>query len=165
MPDSADKANSSFNPDAKLKRPGVSESDAIAEILQSSKTIAVVGLSNRRMRASYGVAQYLQSVGYRIIPVNPNEREVLGEKSYARLQDVPGPVDIVDIFRRSEFVSEIVDAAIQVGARCVWMQEGVIHAEAAERARRAGLFVMMNSCILKEHIRRARELQQRTKSS
>jgi uncharacterized protein len=165
MPDSADKANSGFNPDPKLKRPSVSESDAITEILRSSKTIAVVGLSNRRMRASYSVAQYLQSVGYRIIPVNPNETEVLGEKSYAHLKDVPDPVDIVDIFRRSEFVPEIVDAAIQIGARCVWMQEGVNHAEAAERARRAGLFVMMNSCILKEHIRRARELQQRTKSS
>jgi len=95
--------------------------------------------------------------------VNPNETEVLGEKSYARLQDVPGPVDIVDIFRRSVFVPEIVDSAIQIGARCVWMQESVIHAEAAERARRAGIFVMMNSCILKEHIRRARELPQRTK--
>ena len=165
MPDSADKANSGFNPDPNLKRPTVSESDAITEILQSSKTIAVVGLSNRRMRASYGVAQYLQSVGYRIIPVNPNETEVLGEKSYAHLKDIPGLIDIVDIFRRSEFVPEVVDAAIQIGARCVWMQEGVIHAEAAERARRAGLFVMVNSCILKEHVRRARELQQRTKSS
>jgi hypothetical protein len=122
-----------------------------------------VGLSNRRTRASFGVAQYLQSAGYRVIPVNPNETEVLGEKSYARLLDVPGPVDIVDIFRRPVFVPEIVESAIQIGARCVWMQEGVIHAEAAERARRAGIFVMMNSCILKEHIRRARELSQRTK--
>ena len=165
MPDSADKANSGFDTGLNLKHPSVSESDAITEILQSSKTIAVVGLSNRRMRASFGVAQYLQSVGYRIIPVNPNETEVLGEKSYSHLRNVPEPVDIVDIFRRSEFVPEVVDAAIQIGARCVWMQEGVIHVEAAERARRAGLFVMVNSCILKEHVRRACELQQRTKSS
>ncbi len=163
MADPADKASSALNPDSKLERSSISESDAITQILASSKTIAVVGLSNRRTRASFGVAQYLQSAGYRVIPVNPNETEVLGEKSYARLQDVPGPVDIVDIFRRTVFVPEIVDSAIQIGARCVWMQEGVIHAEAAERARRAGIFVMMNSCILKEHIRRARELPQRTK--
>jgi predicted CoA-binding protein len=160
MADSADKASSALNPDSKLERSSISQSDAITHILASSKTIAVVGLSNRRTRASFGVAQYLQSAGYRVIPVNPNETEVLGEKSYARLQDVPGPVDI---FRRSVFVPEIVDSAIQIGARCVWMQESVIHAEAAERARRAGIFVMMNSCILKEHIRRARELPQRTK--
>jgi uncharacterized protein len=164
MANSAEKANSAFNPDANLERSNVSESDAIAQILKSSKTIAVVGLSNRHMRPSYGVAQYLKSVGYQIIPVNPNETEVLGEKSYTRLQDVPVPVDIVDIFRRSEFVPEIADAAIQIGARCVWMQEGVVHAEAAERARRAGLFVVMGKCIFKEHSRRVRELQQQTKS-
>jgi uncharacterized protein len=163
MADSADKANSAFNPDPNLERSSA-ESDAVTQILKSSKTIAVVGLSNRHMRPSYGVAQYLKSVGYQIIPVNPNETEVLGEKSYARLQDVPVPVDLVDIFRRSEFVPEIADAAIQIGARCIWMQEGVVHAEAAERARRAGLFVVMGKCIFKEHSRRARELQQRTKS-
>ncbi len=164
MADSADKVSSALNPNPNLERSSISESDAITKILASSKSIAVVGLSNRRMRASFGVAQYLQTAGYHVIPVNPNETEVLGEKSYARLLDVPGPVDIVDIFRRSVFVPEIVDSAIRIGARCVWMQEGVVHAEAAERARRAGLFVMMNSCILKEHIRRARELQQPTKS-
>lgn len=98
----------------------------------------------------------MQSVGYRIFPVNPSETEVLGEKCYARLEDIPETVDIVDIFRRSEFVPEIVESAIRVGARAVWMQEGVAHAEAAERARRAGLFVVMNSCILKEHIKRFR---------
>lgn len=128
-------------------------SNSTAEILKSSKTIAVVGLSSRRLRPSYGVAQYLQSVGYRIIPVNPNEREVLGEKSYARLEDVPERVDVVNIFRRSVFVPEIVESAIRIGARAVWMQERVVHAEAAERARRAGLFVIMNSCIAKEHAR------------
>lgn len=130
-------------------------SDPIAEILKTSRTIAVVGLSSRRLRPSYGVAQYLQSVGYRIIPVNPNETEVLGEKSYARLEAVPELVDIVDIFRRSEFVPEIVDSAIHIGARAIWMQEGVVHPEAADRARRAGLFVIMNTCLAKEHARLA----------
>jgi uncharacterized protein len=145
------------NPNAGASGP--SESGAIdpaSEILKTSRTIAVVGLSNRPHRPSYGVAQYLQSAGYRIIPVNPAETEVLGEKSYARLEDIPERVDIVDIFRRSEFVPAIVESAIHIGARGVWMQEGVIHAEAAERARRAGLFVIMNTCILKEHIKRFR---------
>jgi predicted CoA-binding protein len=131
-------------------------SDSIAHILKTSHTIAVVGLSSRRFRPSFGVAEYMQSAGYRIIPVNPAETEVLGEKSYARLEDVPERVDIVDIFRRSGFVPEIVESAIRIGARAVWMQEGVIHAEAAERARRAGLFVAMDSCILKHHMRHAR---------
>ena len=163
MADSADKPNYAFDPD--LQPAGLSESDAITQILKSSKTIAVVGLSSQRMRPSYGVAQYLQSAGYRIIPVNPNETEVLGEKSYARLQDVPVPVDIVDIFRRPQFVPEIVDAAIQIGARCVWMQEGVAHVGAAELAKRAGIFVVMDKCTLKEHAKRMRELQRPTKSS
>jgi hypothetical protein len=92
-----------------------------------------------------------------MIPVNPFETEVLGEKSYARLQDVPTPIDVVEIFRRPEFVPEIVDAAIQIGARCVWMQEGIVHAEAAERARQAGILVIMNRCMFKEHLRRSRE--------
>jgi len=127
--------------------------DPTPEILKTSKTIAIVGLSSRRLRPSYGVAEYLKSVGYRIIPVNPNESEVLGEKSYARLEDVPERVDIVDIFRRSEFVPEIVESAIRIGARAVWMQEGVAHMGAAERARRAGLFVIMNTCLAKEHAR------------
>ena len=130
--------------------------DPVTEILKTSRTIAVVGLSNRKFRPSYGVADYLKSVGYRIIPVNPRETEVLGEKCYARLEDIPEKVDIVDIFRRSEFVPDIVDSAIRIGARAVWMQEGVIHHDAAERARRAGLFVQMNACILKEHVRRLR---------
>jgi hypothetical protein len=125
----------------------------IPEILTTSKTIAVVGLSNRRLRASYGVAEYMQQHGYRIIPVNPNVSEVLGEKCYARLEDVPEKIDIVDIFRRSEFVPELVESAIAIGARCVWMQEDVIHEAAAARAREAGLFVVMDSCILKQHLR------------
>ena len=130
--------------------------DPASELLKTSRTIAVVGLSSRRHRPSYGVAEYLKSVGYRVIPVNPSETEVLGEKAYARLEDIPEHVDIVDIFRRSEFVPEIVESAIRIGARGVWMQEGVIHPEAAERARRAGLLVIMNACILKEHIKRFR---------
>src|ERR1700735_670726 len=130
--------------------------DPVTEILKTSHTIAVVGLSNRKFRPSYGVADYLRSVGYRIIPVNPLENEVLGEKCYARLEDIPEKVDIVDIFRRSEFVPDIVDSAIRINARAIWMQEGVIHHEAAERGRRAGLFVQMNACILKDHVRRLR---------
>jgi uncharacterized protein len=124
--------------------------EAMAELLASAKTIAVVGLSSKMYRASFGVAEYLQSSGYRIIPVNPNETEVLGEKSYARLDDIPEKIDIVDIFRRSEMVPEIVDAAIRIGARAVWMQEGVQDEPSAERARRAGLFVVMDHCIAKE---------------
>jgi predicted CoA-binding protein len=126
----------------------------ITELLASAKTIAVVGLSSKPYRASFGVAQYLQSSGYRIIPVNPNETEVLGEKSFARLEDVPEKIDIVDIFRRSELVADVVDAAIRVGARAVWMQEGVEDQASAERARRGGLFVVMDHCIGKELHRR-----------
>jgi hypothetical protein len=130
--------------------------DAITELLKSSKTIAVVGLSSKRGRPSYGVSEYMQSSGYRIFPVNPGEQEVLGERCYARLEEVPRPVDIVNIFRRSEFVPEIVEQAIRIGARAVWMQEGVFHPSAAERARTAGLLVMVDSCILKEHVKRFR---------
>ena len=130
--------------------------DPITEILKTARTIAVVGLSSKRHRASYGVAEYLQSAGYRIIPVNPNEQEVLGEKSYPRLEDVPEKVDIVDIFRRSEMVSEVVESAIRIGAKAVWMQEGVIHSGAAERARQAGLIVVMDACMLKEYMKRFR---------
>jgi predicted CoA-binding protein len=130
--------------------------DAVTEILKTSRTIAVVGLSSKPHRPSYGVSRYMQSAGYRIIPVNPEEMEVLGEKAYATLEDIPERVDIVNIFRRSEAVPAIVDAAIRIGARGVWMQEGVIHADAAEKTRRAGMFVIMNACILKEHIKRFR---------
>jgi len=136
-------------------RPAASD-DPVQELLEKCRTIAVVGLSSTRSRASYGVAQYLQSAGYRIIPVNPNVQEVLGEKAVARLEDIREPVDIVDIFRRSEYVADVVDAAIRIGAKAVWMQEGVTDAKAAERARQAGLFVIMDSCILKEHAKRFR---------
>jgi uncharacterized protein len=120
-------------------------------LLRSAKTIAVVGLSNRRSRPSYGVSEYMQSSGYRIIPVNPNETEILGEKSWASLEEIPEHVDIVDIFRRPECVPEIVDSAIRIGAKGIWMQEGVVNDEAAGKARAAGLEVVMDRCILKEH--------------
>jgi predicted CoA-binding protein len=125
----------------------------ISEILRVCRTIAVVGLSAKRYRPSYGVAEYMQRAGYRIIPVNPYEAEILGEKCYPDVESVPEPIDIVDIFRRSEFVPEIVEAAIRKGAKVIWMQEGVIHEEAARRAREAGLEVVMDRCILKDHRR------------
>lgn len=128
--------------------------DLIRDILTRSKVIAVVGLSSKPHRPSYGVARYLQTVGYRIIPVNPNEKEVLGEKSYPRLEDVPIKVDIVDVFRRSELVPPVVESAIAVGARTLWLQEGVVHEGAAARARAAGLEVVMDCCLLKEHVAR-----------
>lgn len=121
------------------------------KLLRSAKTIAVVGLSSTRWRPSYGVSEYMQTVGYRIIPVNPKESEVLGERAYATLDEVPEPVDIVNIFRQPRFVPEIVDAAIRIGAKGVWMQEEVVHEEAAQKARDAGLEVVMDRCILKEH--------------
>jgi len=130
--------------------------DPITDLLKTCRTIAVVGLSSRRQRPSYGVAEYMQAAGYRIIPVNPNETNVLGEKSYPRLEDVPEKVELVNIFRRPEFVPEIVESAIRIGARAVWMQEGVVHPAAADRARQAGLAVVMDRCILKEHVRRFR---------
>jgi predicted CoA-binding protein len=125
----------------------------IADILGAARTIAVVGLSAKRFRPSHGVAEYLQRAGYRIIPVNPNIAEVLGEKSYASLDAVPEPVDIVDIFRRPEHVPAIVEAAIRKGAKTIWMQEGVVHEDAARRAESAGLTVVMDRCILKDHRR------------
>ncbi len=127
----------------------------VIDILAAARTIAVVGLSHKRFRPSHGVAEYLKRAGYRIIPVNPFETEVLGEHSYPSLDDVEGPIDVVDIFRRSEFVPEIVEAAIRKGAKLVWMQEGVVNEEAAQRAREAGLAVVMDRCILKDHRRLA----------
>jgi uncharacterized protein len=128
---------------------------SIDELLKACHTIAVVGLSSKRWRPSYGVAEYMQHNGYRIIPVNPGETAVLGEPSYATLEAIPERVDIVDIFRRPEFVPEIVESAIRIGARVVWMQEGVVDEAAAGRARAAGLTVVMDRCILKEHRRLA----------
>ena len=127
----------------------------IQRLLGESRTVAIVGLSADRQKASSFVASYLRSEGYRIVPVNPHESQVLGEQCYPDLDSVPGPVDIVDIFRRSEFVPEIVEAAIRKGAKVVWMQEGVIHDDAARRAEAAGLTVVMDRCILKDHRRLA----------
>ena len=127
--------------------------EAIIRILNELKTIAVVGLSSDVSRASNSVSRYMQSHGYRIIPVNPNETSVLGERSYARLEDVPERIDLVDIFRRSDEAGHHVDEAIRVGARGVWLQEGVIDEDAARRALDAGLLVVMDRCILKEHIK------------
>jgi hypothetical protein len=127
--------------------------DLIAGILKNYKIIAVVGLSSNPRRPSFGVSQYMQSAGYRIIPVNPNETEVLGEKSYPRLEDVPKSqhIEIVDIFRRSEYIPPVVDIAIALGAKVVWMQQGIENQNAAAKARAAGLFVVEDACILIEH--------------
>jgi predicted CoA-binding protein len=126
---------------------------AISELLATAKTIAVVGLSGNPDRPSFGVAQYLQRKGYRIIPVNPAIECVLGEKSYASLSEVAEKVDIVDVFRRFEFVPALVEEAIAIGARCLWLQLGVIHEEAARKARDAGLLVVMDRCLAVEHLR------------
>lgn len=127
------------------------QSDPITDLLRRSSTIAVVGLSCNPLRPSHSVAAYMQSHGYRIIPVNPRIEECLGQKAYASLLDVPEKIDIVDIFRRSEFVGEIVDQAIQLKVPVVWMQEDVIDEKAAEKARQAGILVVIDRCILKEH--------------
>jgi predicted CoA-binding protein len=123
------------------------------EILSFSRVVAVVGLSSKTDRPSYEVASYLKEQGYRIIPVNPMEKEILGEICYPDLASIPEPVDVVDIFRRSEEVLPIVGEAIKIGAKAVWMQEGVVNGEAAARAREAGLLVVMDECMLKEHQR------------
>jgi uncharacterized protein len=127
------------------------QTDPIAELLRRSKNIAVVGLSNNPMRPSHGVSAYMQSHGYHVIPVNPNISESLGEKAYRSLLDVPEKIDIVNVFRRPEFVDQVVDQAIQLKVPAIWMQEEVIHERAAEKARKAGIFVVMDLCILKEH--------------
>lgn len=131
----------------------INDPETIQRILTECSTIAVVGLSSKPNRPSHGVTRYMQSVGYRIIPVNPNEREVLGEKAYPNLSAVPDQVDVVDIFRRSDHVAPIVDEAIRIGARAIWMQEGVVDEEAAQKALQAGLMVVVNRCMLKEHIK------------
>jgi uncharacterized protein len=128
--------------------------DPIRTILERSKTLAVVGLSSKPTRASHGVAAYMKAHGYRVIPVNPHETSVLGEKAYPCLEAIPETLDVVVIFRRSEHVREIVESALRLGAKAVWMQEGVRHEEAAHRARSAGLEVVQDRCILKEHAKR-----------
>jgi len=125
--------------------------DDVQRILKQTKTIAVVGLSDKPDRDSYQIASYLQQQGYRIIPVNPRIKEVLGEKAYPSLRDVPDPVDVVDIFRRSEDVPPIVEDAIAIGAKVVWMQAGIVNEEAAARAEAAGLAVIMDACMRSAH--------------
>lgn len=129
--------------------------DPIYDLLARAKTIAVVGLSDSPMRASYGVSSYLQSAGYKIVPVNPQIAEALGEKAYPTLLEMPATVaekiDLVDVFRRAQFVDEIVEQAIQLKIPALWLQEDVINQPAAEKARKAGIFVVMDLCILKEH--------------
>jgi len=132
----------------------INSPETIKRVLDECRTIAVVGLSSKPTRPSHGVAAYMQRAGYRIIPVNPNEVEVLEENSYASLSDVPEKIDLVDVFRRSEEAGAAVDEAIAVGAKAVWLQEGVIDHEAARRALVAGLLVVMDRCWLKEHARR-----------
>jgi len=129
-------------------------SDPIAELLAKSKAIAVVGLSSNPRRPSHEVAAYLQSAGYKIVPVNPNESEVLGEKAYGRLEDIPFPIDIVDVFRRSEAVPPVADAAIAIHARALWLQQGITNADAAAKAKAAGLLVVEDACLFVEHKKR-----------
>lgn len=129
----------------------VVQADPITDLLKRAKTIAVVGLSDSPLRPSHGVSAYMQTHDYRIIPVNPQVDEVLGERAYASLLDVPDKIDIVNIFRRPEFVEEIVDQAIRLKVPAIWMQEDVINEKAAEKARQAGILVIMDRCILKEH--------------
>jgi predicted CoA-binding protein len=130
-------------------------SDPIYELLSRAKTIAVVGLSESPLRPSHGVAAYMQATGYKIIPVNPQIAEALGEKSYPSLLEMPlevaEKIDLVDVFRRPEYVDEIVEQAIRLKIPAIWMQEGVINERAAEKARKAGMFVAMDRCVLKEH--------------
>lgn len=128
--------------------------DSITSILERYKTLAVVGLSSKPTRPSYGVASYMKAHGYRVIPVNPNEQRVLGKKAYATLEEVPEPVEVVVVFRKPEYVPAVVESAIRKGAKVIWMQEGVTHEEAARRAREGGLEVIQDRCILKEHAKR-----------
>src|SRR5713226_5026143 len=132
--------------------------DPIFEILKNYKTIAVVGLSSNPARPSHGVTEYMKAAGFRIIPVNPNEKEVLGEKSYARLEEVPEKIEIVNVFRRAEEVPRVVESAIRIGAKVVWMQQGIENEEAAEKAAAAGLVTIEDACILVEHRRRRLDL-------
>ncbi|MBI5671056.1 MAG: CoA-binding protein [Chloroflexi bacterium] len=127
--------------------------DAIRDLLQAARVIAVVGHSDNPNRASYRVAQYLRQAGYTVYPVNPTVATINGQPSYASLADVPEPIDIVDVFRRSEYLPEIVDAAVQVGAKAVWTQLDVVHDEAARKAAAAGLNVVQDRCIKIEHQR------------
>jgi len=132
--------------------------DPVLEILRNNKIVAVVGISAKPHRASNEIATYLKESGYRLIGVNPNETSVLGEKCYARLQDVPETVEIVDIFRKAEDVAPVVDDAIEKGAKVIWMQLGIENRVAAEKALAAGMTVVMDACMMVEHRKRLRQL-------
>jgi len=132
----------------------INSQETIATVLDECRTIAVVGLSSDPARPSNGVASYMRRQGYKVIPVNPNEKEVFGERAYASLAEASEKIDLVDIFRRPEEAGKAVDEAIAIGARGVWLQEGVIDYAAAQRAVDAGLLVVMDRCWLKEHVRR-----------
>jgi len=139
---------------SKFQSTSMNNTDEIGELLKNARSIAVVGLSDSPMRTSYGVSKYMQSQGYKIIPVNPQINTSLGEKAYASLSDVPETIDLVNVFRRSEHVPEVVEEAIRLKLRAIWLQEGVIHEAAAKKARKAGIFVVMDRCIYKEHVAR-----------
>lgn len=139
----------------------INDPAVIDRMLREVRTIAVVGLSSDASRASNSVSRYMQSHGYRIIPVNPNETNVLGEKAYGSLEDVPEKIDLVNIFRRRQEAGHHVDEAIRLGAEAVWLQEGVVDEQAARRALDAGLAVVMDLCILKEHLKRNRQAEAR----
>jgi uncharacterized protein len=132
--------------------------DPLIDLLRESKTIAVVGLSSNPLRPSHEVASYLERAGYQIIPVNPNESEVLGQKCYARLEDIPVPVDIVDVFRRPEYVPAVADSAIAIRAKCLWLQQGITHDQAVAKAQAAGLVVIQDACLFVEHRKRRMEI-------
>jgi|SRR5689334_14101420 predicted CoA-binding protein len=134
----------------------LSQADPITELLSRIKTIAVVGLSDNPLRPSYGVSAYMQSQGYRIIPVNPNIKEALGESSYRSLSEIAEKIDLVNVFRRPEYVDQIVDQTIKLKVPALWLQEDVVNEAAAAKAREAGVFVVMDRCILQEHHRRFR---------
>jgi predicted CoA-binding protein len=137
----------------------MNQPETIKKILRDCRTIAVVGLSSSSYRPSNGVAAFMQKKGYRVIPVNPNETEVLGEKSYAKLANVPEKIDLVDIFRSSDEAGIAVDEAIEIGAKAVWLQEGVVDEAAAKRAESAGLLVVMDRCWLKDFMKYGSEIE------
>lgn len=141
-------------PDRRWSHSVPTTKDPIKDILELYKTLVVVGLSAKPSRPSHGVAAYMRARGYRVIPVNPNENLIFGEKAYSSLEDIPGAVDVVVVFRKSELVPEVVEAAIRKGAKVIWMQEGVAHEGAARQAREAGVEVIQDRCILKEYAKR-----------
>ncbi|MEW6530184.1 MAG: CoA-binding protein [Thermodesulfobacteriota bacterium] len=138
-----------------MATPDKPEDKELKKLFEDTKTIAVVGLSDKESRASNRVAAYLKSKGYKIVPVNPGAEEILGEKSYPDLKSIPEPVDVVDVFRRPEFVPEVADAAVEIGAKVLWLQQGITHEEAAKKARAAGLMVIQDACMYQEHSRLA----------